>query len=225
MILAQASLMAAQAPAKNAVLVTVQATLGADGSLRGTVKSTWSGACATDLRARLQKTRPGETAAVLNAFASASLTGHLKAEGAIAGLDTPGSDLTVAYTLDAPKFAAPGAGKSLLFGLPLLRPYDPRKIPGSSLPVTIDHDLSIKLPAGIVPLEFPPVFSTVTPNAGRYVLYHDLERTGEVVLKVRRELEIVGPSSAALNELLEGAAAHDAPSLTLIVAPVKPPPR
>jgi hypothetical protein len=221
-VLLSPALLAAQAPARNSVLVMVQASLGADGALRGTLRSTWTGSCAADLRARLQKTGAGERAAMLNSLASASLAGHLKPQEAIAGLDAQGGDLTVTYALDAPKFAAPGAGKSLLIGLPLLHPYDPRKIPVSLLPVSIDHDISIELPAGMVPLEFPPVFSTVTPGAGRYVLYHDVERKGGLVLKVRRELEIIGPPSAALEELLDGVSAHDSPTLSLLVAPSRP---
>lgn len=204
----------------SSVVVRVDAVLGADGLLRGTLTSTYSGACADELRARLKAMKPEERSRTLTALAGAALTGHIKLEGDATGLETSTGSVVARYAIDAPRFA-PVTGRSMRLGLPLLQPYDPGKLPASLLPVTIVHDLAIKLPPSTRPLEFPSAFSTVTPDAGRYVLYFDMERGGDT-LTARRELELTGSAPARLRELLDGVAAHD--STTLTIAPAAPRP-
>lgn len=206
-----------------AVNVVVDAVLGVDGSLKGTLTSTWSAACAAELSGRLMKLEPSQRSAALAAMAGPPLTGHLNLATEIKGLGQTGADLVVTYTLDAPRFApAEGPGKvpglPLSLGLPFLSPYDPLKVPAALLPVVVNHDITIKLPPSTVPLEIPSAFSTVTPDAGRYVLWFDLAKAATVVVKARRELEITGASPARLGELAEGVASHDATRLTIVAS-------
>lgn len=220
LLLTMAANPAPAAPKGGSVGVEVDAELGADGSLRGTLTSTWSAACARELSARLARLEPAARTKLLAALAGPLLAGHLKPGREIKGLGQAGADLVLTYAIEAPRFAPPESpgSKALSLGLPLLSPYELLKTPAEVMPVTINHDISIKLPPSTVPLELPSAFSTITPDAGRYVIYFDRVRAGTVVLKVRRELEISGTVPARLAELAEGVTPRDAARLSIVAS-------
>ena len=214
----------APAAAGGQVSVALEATLGADGSMRGVMTATWSGACAADLRARLKAMTAQQRATALALLAEPPLAGRVKP--AVDDRDLAGAaDLVVTYAIDAPRYAAPPAGaggsrRALSLRLPLLRPYDPMKVPPAVLPLTVNQDVVLKLPPDMAPLELPSAFSTVTPDAGRYVLWFDTDRSDGPRLKIRREMAIDGTAPERLKELMEGMSPRDGTAISIL--PVTP---
>ena len=217
----------ATAPATpvNEVTVSVEATLGSDGSLDGTLRTTYKGGCAAEIRSRLKTMKTAERQRALASVGGDSLSSRLEPSSTLEGLDGSG-DVTVSYRLHAPRYAG-GAGGPLSVTLPLIAPYDPGKLPASMVPLSIVHDFAIKLPPAMAPLEFPSAFSSVTPDAGRYVLYFDAVHDGKgdaLTLTARRELMIDGADPAKRSELLSGVALHDTTSISIVPVKAKPRP-
>jgi hypothetical protein len=100
-------------PSSSRLLRAAKLELGPDGTLRGDVEETRTGALATFIRSRMLRSPLADRSKVLEGFLSSFLTSFQLTKAAVGNLDDPDADLILHYSFEAPNYAK-SAGPLLL---------------------------------------------------------------------------------------------------------------
>jgi hypothetical protein len=203
-------------PSANKLVRSGKLELGADGTLRGEVNETRSGAQAIAIRTRLQRAAASDRSKVLEGFLSNFLTQYRLTGASVGNLDDPDLDLILHYTFEASNYAKVAGPLLLLRPRVLGEKSDdvmekPRHYPVEFAYASTESDtFEIRLPEGYIVDELPPPMKA---QFGFADYSSQIEQKGQTLRYARqysvKDVSVDEPKFADLKRLYRQIAADE----------------